>query len=77
MRLNANVRQVTGSTTHAVGSAPLATAARVEIRDSEGGFLLLRYAADGAFAGDTWHASIDDAKRQALIEYSIEPADWE
>ena len=37
--------------------------------DSEGNVFLYRVARNGAPAGDTWHASVDDAKAQAAYEY--------
>jgi hypothetical protein len=80
MRLTANVRQVTGSTRHRVAqdgglSSELQPAVRLEIQEDAGGFLLLRYARSG-FVGDTWHALADEAKQQALVEFSVQPEDW-
>jgi len=80
VRLTANVRHVTGSTTHHVaggddGSSQLAPAVTVEIVESDGGFLLIRYSGKG-FAGDTWHATAEEAKRQAEVEFAISPAEW-
>ena len=37
--------------------------------DSEGNVFLYRVARNGAPGGDTWHASVDDAKAQAAHEY--------
>lgn len=80
MRLTAQVRSVTGSTRHRVAqgaSEPeqLDPATRVEIVSTEGGFLLIRYGSTG-FAGDTWHATAEEAKRQAEIEFAIQASDW-
>lgn len=80
MRISAQVRTVTGSTKHqlatgASGPQQLDPATRVEIVSTEGGFLLIRYGRTG-FAGDTWHATAEEAKRQAEIEFGIQPADW-
>ena len=36
---------------------------------TEEGFLLVRYSAEGKFSGDTWHQSLDDAKDQAEFEF--------
>jgi hypothetical protein len=33
------------------------------------GPMLYRYTAHGDFGGDTWHETLDDAKRQAVLEY--------
>ena len=39
-------------------------------------FLLIRYAADGSFAGDTWHLTIDDALEQASFEFGDAHGPW-
>ena len=36
-----------------------------------GGFLLIRYTDNGTFAGDTWHASEEEARAQATFEYIL------
>ena len=81
MRLNARVHKVTGATIHyeasAEGPRPMPAAARVEIVDENGGFMLIRYSAEGAFAGDTWHATLEEAKRQAHFEFYIPEEGWE
>jgi hypothetical protein len=83
MRLTASVRKDTGTTTHLLAATTplgdatqLASAERVEIVDSEGGFLLVRYSASGEFVGDTWHVTVDEAKQQAKFEFEIDVADW-
>lgn len=38
--------------------------------------MLYRYAADGTFAGDTWHESTPDAEAQAEFEYGELLSDW-
>lgn len=83
MRLTASVRHMSGSTDHfvvstlpAIHATRLPPASRIEIVDADGGFLLVRYSASGEFAGDTWHATVDEAKRQALVEFQIEPSEW-
>jgi hypothetical protein len=53
------------------------TAVRVEIIDANGGFSLVRYSAEGAFAGDTWHATLEEAKQQAHFEFAIPENSWE
>jgi hypothetical protein len=40
------------------------------------GFFLFRFAEDGAFAGDTWHRSLDEAKDQANYEYGNALGGW-
>jgi hypothetical protein len=80
MRLVASVGRVTGSTTHTLaterGVARMEPATRLEIVESADGVMLLRYSAEGAFVGDTWHSSIDDAKQQATFEFEVGPNDW-
>jgi hypothetical protein len=81
MKLTANVRYLTGSTRHHVivaeneSTVELQPAVTLEITDSEGGFLLIRRSLTG-FAGDTWHATLDEAKRQAEVEFGVEAAEW-
>jgi hypothetical protein len=38
--------------------------------------MLYRYTAHGDFGGDTWHETLDDAKRQAVLEYGDALGDW-
>ena len=38
--------------------------------------MMFRYAADGTFAGDTWHESIADAYEQAEYEYQGVLSEW-
>jgi hypothetical protein len=46
------------------------------IEQSEEGVFLLRYAATGHFAGDTWHPTVEQAKEQAVFEYGDAVAEW-
>jgi hypothetical protein len=46
------------------------------IEQKPDGVFLFRFTKDGVCVGDTWHLSIDDAKRQAAYEYSNLLADW-
>lgn len=45
-------------------------------QDQIGSILLYRYDADGAFAGDTWHLDVGEAKEQAKFEYGSAVGDW-
>jgi hypothetical protein len=38
--------------------------------------MLYRYTATGAFAGDTWHQSLNDATAQAQFEYGEALGAW-
>jgi len=40
------------------------------------GFFLFRFAEDGAFAGDTVHRSVEEAKDRANYEYSNALGEW-
>jgi hypothetical protein len=46
------------------------------IEKSENGVLLIRFAADGQFAGDTWHPNIGEAKEQAVFEFGRFVSAW-
>ncbi len=82
----AKVNVVTGKTAHFVGrleqGVPVPTARIpdpdwVEIAwDGQSAFLY-RFAADGTCLADTWHESVDSAKRQATAEFEIDPDAWQ
>jgi hypothetical protein len=80
MRLRAEVRRVTGNTRHHVpgrGAGDLCpTIAWVEIEPGDGAYYLFYFTAAGECLTDTWHESLDAAKRQARFEFEIEDADW-
>jgi hypothetical protein len=42
----------------------------------DGSFALNRFSADGTFSGDTWHATLDEAKDQASYEYEDALSEW-
>ena len=48
----------------------------LNIVEEDGGFFLLRMDENGQCISDTWHISLDDAKRQAMFEFSIGDFDW-
>ena len=80
--LRARVRRVTGHTRHASlgrnGRVALPHAHVVGIvPDGAGAYLLLRFTMDGGTLTDTWHATVDEAKHQALVEYEIPTSAWE
>lgn len=52
-------------------------AALLVIEVKQDGIFLYRYASDGSYAGDTWHADIDEAKDQASFEYSSIVVQWD
>lgn len=86
MNWKARVRRITGKTTHSVGGVvegqvvpvePMPPASWVEIVEENGNYTLFRYGAAGEFAGDPWHETVADAKKQAAFEYEILDSDWE
>src|SRR5437762_8013153 len=44
--------------------------------DRVGEAMLFRYTAYGELAGDTWHASVDDAREQVRLEYGDAIVEW-
>ena len=46
------------------------------VEDNDKGAMLFRYTAFGEFAGDTWHASVDDAREHAIYDYSDALDEW-
>jgi hypothetical protein len=50
---------------------PLPDARFLAISQAPGGVFLYRYDSDGAYAGDTWHESLERAKGQAEYEFEL------
>ena len=46
------------------------------IGDADPGAMLFRYTAYSAFGGDTWHASVESAREQAVDEYDEALGAW-
>ena len=46
------------------------------VADTGAGAMLFRYTAHGEFGGDTWHATVDDAREQAVYEYGESLGEW-
>lgn len=44
--------------------------------DGESGAMLFRYTAHGELAGDTWHATMEDARDAAVEEYGEALTPW-
>jgi hypothetical protein len=85
MRLRATVKASTGNTRHTVGEfvsgkpVPVKTLpvpARVEISEEAGAFYLLHFDAQGTCFADTWHQTLEEAKRQAEFEFGISAGEW-
>lgn len=74
-----------GQTLHEVGEIQsdgstigknLSVASSLEIVEDSAGIYLLRYDSEGVCGGDTWHETIEEAKKQAAFEYGIHEEDW-
>jgi hypothetical protein len=46
------------------------------VQDGDAGFMLFRLDDNGECVSDTWHATLEEAKRQARAEFKIEESDW-
>ena len=56
---------------------PPAARIEIELDGAEAGpCMMYRYASDEAFAGDTWHQSLEEAFHQAEFEYGLQPSDF-
>jgi hypothetical protein len=84
--LRARVHKVTGKTTHSrgmvvdgkvVAGEPLPPPAYVTIEPADDAFYLFYFDADGNCMTDTWHQTLESAKRQAHFELEISDDDWE
>jgi hypothetical protein len=85
-RLRANVREVTGRTTHANATLEdgvptafevLPHAEWVEISHEPSGVYLCHFDKSGNCIADTWHLTVEDAKDQANFEFGILAGDWQ
>jgi hypothetical protein len=65
-----------GTTIHTagIGGARLPVPQLLVIETRSDGYFLIRYTDGGAFAGDTWHESFEDAVSQSQFEFGA--ADW-
>jgi adenosylmethionine---8-amino-7-oxononanoate aminotransferase len=85
MQLRADVKGSTGKTKHSIAGivdglpmalAPVGTTAWLEISEDEGGFFLFHFDAMGGCIADTWHLTLDEAKKQAEFEFGILKDEW-
>jgi hypothetical protein len=51
-------------------------AAKLTIEESQSGVFLYRFSEIGEFAGDTWHATVEEAKEQATFEFGGALTPW-
>ena len=64
-------------TRHYLGADLMPSPAVLIIQPTRGkGVLLLRYAADATFGGDTWHANLEEAKSHVRFEYPEVALEW-
>ncbi len=86
IRLKADVKGSTGRTKHylatMVGDTPVPTKefpipAWVEISEEGEAFFLSYFNADGSFLTDTWHETLERAKKQAAFEFGIAADEWQ
>jgi len=49
----------------------------VRILESEGGFILEWQSRKGSYSNDSWHTTIEDAKREAMNQFGIEASEWQ
>jgi hypothetical protein len=87
VRLVAKVRRVTGRGEDwlarmeedgaVVRQCRLPPAERVEIAEQEDGVFLFRYDTRGEWCGESWHLTVEEAKRQAEAEFEIPEDAWE
>ena len=89
MRIEAKVRRVTGKAAKnrvsalvngrivPVADIPPASGVRIEpLEAPEKGFFLFYLDGSGNVIADGWHLTLDEAKRQAKLEFKIEEEDW-
>lgn len=73
----AGVFQPTGNTRHYVFGELVTTFYELRIVDLNGNIYLYYCDETGAEVSDTWHASVEDAMRQAEFEFKVRPGDWQ
>ncbi|GAB6188182.1 hypothetical protein JCM17478_36840 [Thermopirellula anaerolimosa] len=85
MRLRAKVRKTTGPSTNYIGAIvdqkpvpteQLPNPVSLEISEEEGAFFLLYINAAGESFADTWHQTLESAKREAMLGFGITPEEW-
>jgi hypothetical protein len=86
MKLRAHVVRPTGITRHGIGtiqegqvveSVQLPSPEWVEISERDGLYYLLSFTAAAGCIADTCHLTLEQAKQQALAEFTIPVSAWE
>ena len=68
--------QVTSNTMHIVGGTVLGSAAGIVISGDEGSYYLFGCDENWDVLSDTWHETLEEAKRQAEFEYAGISKTW-
>ena len=85
MKLEAEVKTVSGRTKHYVGTVvdgvlkpayEIGSPDRVEIIEEGDGYFLFGYAGPGPSIFDSFFFTLEEAKRQAKFEFEIDEQDW-
>ncbi len=85
MKLRARVKSFRGTSTNYIGELVEGRAVPVqqlpnptwlEISEENDAFLLLYINANGECFADTWHQTMQSAKREATLGFGIGPDDW-
>lgn len=78
--MRARIREASGEIRHLTGSehgpTEVQRPAAAAIAEDKSGYFLLRFDEQGLCVADTWHQSLLEAKRQAIVEYGIVEEDW-
>ncbi len=86
MRLRAGVTKAIGESTNYIGTIKDGTPVPVEklpipvwleISEQDGAFFLLYMSSDTECFADTWHQTLESAKREAMLGFAVKPEDWE
>ena len=85
MKLRAKVRMPTGESTNYIGALVdgkpvpvehLPNPAWLEISAEGGAFFLLYINEGGDCFADTWHQTLESAKREAMLGFGVTPEEW-
>ena len=49
----------------------------IRIEATDGGYLLIWVGQNRRYCGDTWHETVQDAERQAELQFGITGRDWQ
>lgn len=49
----------------------------IQILETEGGYILEWKSRNTNHSNDSWHKTVEDAERQAKIQFDVKPSEWE